>query len=163
MSKTRNQKDKKRKVEGSQPRYKHNSNSVYHGSTEDWVARIECYYFKYLSDIFNYATWNGANWVKPNIDNFPNPIEQKFPNLIAENLEVRDSLISKKWIFQSTDQYWIEALKYHVYLENGGKDKSLPNPNIHKTEWIDNPDAKPIKLLFNNETGEVSIAPVEEK
>ena len=82
---------------------------------------------------------------------------------MAENLDMRDSLISKKWIFQSIDHYWIEALKYHVSLENGGKDKSLPNPNIHKTEWIENPDAKPIKLLFNNEIGEVSKAPVAEK
>ncbi|WP_269611086.1 hypothetical protein [Prochlorococcus marinus] len=155
------------KREGIPPQYRHfdkaKGKAIDHGSTEDFVTRLEWRYFKYLSDIFSYATWNGENWVKPNIDNFPNPIEQDFPNLIADNLEVRDTLISKKWIFQSTDQYWIEALKYHVYLENGGKDKSLPNPNIHKTEWIENPEAKPIKVLFNNQTGEVSLAPVEEQ
>tara|TARA_R100001443_G_C3290083_1_gene162618 strand:+ start:50 stop:487 length:438 start_codon:yes stop_codon:yes gene_type:complete len=140
MSKTRNQKEKKRKVEGSQPRYKHNSNSVYFGTAEDFVARIECRYYRYLDAIFSYATWNGENWVKPNIDNFPNPIEEDFSHLIEENLEVRDSLTSKKWIFQSTDHYWIEALKYHVYLENGGKDLTQPNSNIHKTEWIEDPE-----------------------
>jgi hypothetical protein len=125
------------------PQYRHldkgSQKAIDFGSTEDFVTRIEWRYYRYLNDIFSYAAWNGENWVKPNIDNFPNPIEEDFSHLIAENLEVRDALISKKWIFQSTDQYWIETLKYHVYLENGGKELSQPNPNIHKTEWIQDP------------------------
>ena len=162
MSKTKNQKERKRKVDGAQPRYKHNSNSVYFGSTQDFVARMDWRFYKFLGDIFSYASWDGKNWIKPSgISNLRNYIEEDFKNVIESNLEIRDELINQKLIFQSEDYYWNKALEYQKHLENGGEDLAQPNPNIHKTEWIEVPDAQPIKVLINNETGEFFQVPVE--
>ena len=57
-------------------------------------------------------------------------------------------------IFQSENYYWSKGLEDQKYLEDGGKDLSQPYGNIHKTEWIENPKAKPINILINNETGD---------
>ena len=163
MSKTKNQKERKRKVDGPQPRYKHNSNSVHFGSTKDFVARMDWRFYKFLGDIFSYASWDGENWVKPNLTNLSNPLESEFKNTIESNLEIRDELINQKLIFQSEDYYWSRALEYQKHLENGGEDLAQPNGNIHKTFWIENPNAKPINVLINNETGEAFQVPVEGK
>jgi len=162
ISKNKNQKERKRKVDGAQPRYKHNSNSVYFGSTKDFVARMDCRFYRFLSDIFSYASWDGKNWIKPSgISNLRNYIEEDFKNVIESNLEIRGELINQKFIFQSEDYYWTKALEYQKHLENGGEYLTQPNPNIYKTEWIENPNAKPINVLINNETGEFFQVPVE--
>ena len=132
------------------------------GSTKDFVARMDWRFYKFLGDIFSYASWDGKNWIKPSgISNLRNYIEEDFKNVIESNLEIRDELINQKLIFQSEDYYWNKALEYQKHLENGGEDLAQPNPNIHKTEWIEDPDAKPIKVLINNETGEAFQVPVE--
>ena len=161
MSKTKNQKERKRKVNGPKPRYKQNGRTVTHGSIDDAIARVEWRFYKFLGDIILYSSWDGENWVKPNFTSFINPIESELKKGIESNLEIRDELINRKLIFQSEDYYWTKALEYQKYLEDGGKDLSFPNENIHKTEWIEVPDAKPINVLINNETGEFFQVPVE--
>ncbi len=162
MSKTKNQKENKRKVSGPKPRYKQNGRTVTHGSIDDAIARMENDFYQYLSDIFRHASWDGKNWIKPSgISNFRNYLEEDNEHLYESNLELRDELINRKLIFQSENYYWTKALEYQKHLENGGADLTQPNPNIHKTEWIEVPDAQPIKVLINNETGEFFQVPVE--
>ena len=133
------------------------------GSTQDFAARMDWRFYDFLQKIMGFAAWDGKNWIKPNFTNLSNPIESQFENTIASNLEIRDELVNQKLIYQSEDYYWTKALEYQKYLEDGGKDLTQPNPNIHKTEWIEDPAAKPIKVLINNETGEAFQVPVEEK
>ena len=134
---TQNQMRQKDKYSDKPRNYKQNGRFVEFGSTGDLVARLERHYYEYLSGIFAFASWDGENWVKPNLSKFQNPIEQLYKELLEENLQIRDELISRKLIFQSEDFYWTKALEYQEHLNNGGKDLSLPNSNIYKVEWLE--------------------------
>ena len=94
-----------------------------------------------------FAAWDGENWVKQNFTYLSNPIESELENLISSNLKFSDELFNNKLIFQSEDYYWSKALAYQKYLEDGGKDLSQPYGNIHKTEWIENANSKPINIF----------------
>ena len=143
------------------PQYRDKGRLIDHGTIDDLVARTEWRFYSFLQKIMGFAAWNGENWVKPNFTYLSNPIESEFKNLISSDLKFRDELFNQRLIFQSEDYYWSKALEYQKYLEDGGKDLSQPNGNIHKTEWIENPNAKPINVLINNETGEAFQVPVE--
>ena len=137
--------------------YKQNGEFIEFGSVDDVIARLEWQHYKHLAEIIHYSPWDGENWVKPEcIDQIQNPLEI---GSYLDSSEIKAQLVERKWVLQSDDEYWRQALEYQKHLENGGADLAVQNSKVSWVEWIEDPEAKPINVLINKETGEAFQVP----
>ena len=127
----------KNKYENCNPQIKVNGKRVELGGSDEMLCHIDWQWHRYLEQLIT----------KPDT---PNPFNSSTDPELVAGLKARGYIaITRAELLAKRDEYVAR-------LEKGEEPYS---DKLHGSEWIENPNAEPVKVLINRTTGEWQQVP----